>query len=106
MIDCYEVLVHRIQKVEPQKFELLVEIVQVGEKVDEFLVEEIEVVVFLVLERGEFLVVVLLWWFQGLDFLAWEQKYVGQRYLCLIKLLQDLVGLLKYLDFEVWSEIF
>ena len=105
MIDRYEVLVHRIQKVEPQKFELLGEIVQVVEKVDEFLVEEMEVVGFLVVVRGEFLVVVL-WWFQGLDFLAWEQKYVGQRYLYQIELLQVLVGLLQYLDLEVGSEIF
>ena len=98
MIDRYEVLVHRIQRVEPQKFELLVEIVQVVEKVDEFLVEEMEVVVFLVVERGEYLVVVLLWWFQSLDFLVWEQKYFGQKIKYLTKLLQVLVELIQNLD--------
>ena len=38
-IDGDEVLVHRIQEVVPQKFELLVVIVQVMEKVDKSLVE-------------------------------------------------------------------
>ena len=74
-------------------------IVQVVQMVnEEYLVEEMEVVVFLVMERGEFLVEVLLKWFQSLDFLVWEQKYVGQRFQYLIELLQVLVELLQYLD--------
>ena len=62
--------------------------VQVVEKVDEFLVEE----------RVEFLVEVLLKWFQSLDLLVWEQIYAGQRFQYLIELFQVLVELLIYLD--------
>ena len=76
------------------------------EKVDECLVEEMKVVVFLVEERGKYLVVELLWWFwrldflglEGLDFLVWEQKYFGQKIQCLTELLQVLVELFQYLD--------
>ena len=70
-------------------------IVQVVATVDEFLVEEIEVVVFLVVGRGEYLVVVLLKWFQSLDFLVWEQKYFGQKFQYLTELLQVLVELIQ-----------
>ena len=73
----------RIQGVGPQKFALLD-----VEKVDEFLVEE----------RVEFLVEVLLKWFHSLDLLVWEQIYAGQRFQYLIELLQVLVVLLHYLD--------
>ena len=58
------------------------------EKVDEFLVEE----------RVEFLVEVLLKWVQSLGLLVWEQIYVGQRFQYLIELLQVLIELLQYLD--------
>ena len=73
-------------------------IVQVVEMIDECLVEEMEVVVFLVEERGEYLVVVLLKWFQRLDFLVWGQKYSGQKFQYLTELLQVLVELIQYLD--------
>ena len=52
--------------------------------------------VFLVVERGEYLVVVLLKWFQSLDFLVWEHKYFGQKFQYLTELLQVLVELFQF----------
>ena len=115
-IEWPKVVVQGIQRVEPQRFESqVVEIVHVEERVDYFLVEERNVVEFLVLvlEREEFLVLVKVecqvvekWEFLVvyLDCLFQERKSVVLYQKELVQVL--VLVWLQCLDFVVWSGIF
>ena len=104
-----EVLVHGYQKIDSQKVELLVVVFQV----EKFLVEVIVVVKFLVeaIVNEEFLfvesvVAEFLVWYQsldfqgveGLDFVVWELKSLGQMSQYQTELWQVLVEFVQDLD--------